>query len=801
MATKNLGRIGFVDKGNWSATETYNKLDVVQVKDYGSFYSKKDGNKNSNPVTDSVNWAPVASGDYAKAQGDYAKEQGDAVKPFATYMADINRDMGKYQQLPDVTLTLVESGKRIDKDGNFVSDSSFNIGRLGAVSKGNIYELLMGGSDKMVLGTALFVSHTVEKIGGVDKDVYKPIYSAVTADLPISTYAVLLAGEDYADVLVSYRNDVAGANTMKVARWGIFASIATQLANLRGDVDLKSFSDGYYDNMGVGFAKNLIGDGEATPEEFTERVAGGSHQIDDSLAEYVTIKGNSVVWNQLLRPFSNDNWKIYDSSKGSYYQDEGVATLNYTASGAGYSFGLYYTLYAFDTSKYYLVTAEIMPSLNCSIGIELGNSSTLTQPAEANVWNKCYFILKAVIDGPVFLLKPATNVSDGDSIKFKNVKCTDLTQMFGAGNEPTTFEEWNARKPKVADDFAYNKGTIVNMTAEGVKTTGRNLWDEEWENGKYFQPSTGIIVNEGSWKMSSLIKAFGNKKYYIHNTNTSQVIVGCWDRNLNYLGYAAWSNGNVTFTTKPDTYYIRFEVIGNILESCISISDPSFNGQYEPHITSERKWTETMKKCFPDGMAKAGNVYDEFGATKAVKRIGVKVFDGTENWEMAVSTIYAISLNSFNAAKMAKRLCLQYANTKSPTDGNGVYVSEINMVFVDSAYTTLESWKSHLVSLKAAGTPLTVYYEFAEPIVTTYDELNLTSRVWRNGTEEIIVPEGKESSPISADVIYQINAFKTIKANKQGIEDLNAKPAISLTADEVAKLRALINTNTQNLEE
>lgn len=77
MTKKNLGRVGFVDRGPWAAGTEYSKFDVVSVADHGSYYSRTNENTGHNPVGDAVNWAPVAAGDYAKQQGDYAKQQGD----------------------------------------------------------------------------------------------------------------------------------------------------------------------------------------------------------------------------------------------------------------------------------------------------------------------------------------------------------------------------------------------------------------------------------------------------------------------------------------------------------------------------------------------------------------------------------------------------------------------------------------------------------------------------------------------------------------------------------------------------
>lgn len=805
--TKNLGRIGFVLKGEYDEATTYNKLDVVTIEDYGSYVSKVNNNIGHKPTDDPEYWQPVASGEYAKDMGDYAAAQGrlvdDKVADITRLQGDVaglNRDMGKYQQLLDVTLTLVESGKRFTKDGVMVADSAWNVGRLGAVSKGNIYELLMGGSDKMVLGTALFVSHTIERIGGQDKDVYKPIFSAVNVDLPISTYAVLLAGEDYSDVIVSYRNDVAGANTMKVARWGIFASIATQLANLRGDVDLKSFSDGYYDNMGVGYAKNLIGDGEATAEEFTERVAGGSHQIDDSLAEYVTINGNSVVKNQLIKNSklqSTANWNMLQTTSEIV---DGVmkVTINqqYTASGVKQLF------VAND--------GDIILRVCCvrsdeSVSVYMGSTYANIRFDITNQFKDIYYISKhSAIANYNDLCISGGVIGTTNTYYIKYAFAVNLSKWYnGAVPEGLTAEQFIAMNPDVLT-MPYTEPHVVNMTAEGVKTTGRNLWDEEW------------VVKGGMLTTKNYINVTGCEKIFakipfptVAIQSDAAIYVTFYDDNLSVIK-KDWRLANTWFVRLQGTKYIKFSVntpYGTTYNNDIAVFNyvQGMSTDYEPHVTSERKWTETMNRCFPEGMAKAGNVYDEMGSTKAVKRIGRIGLPQLQSARREYTNIDYLSIETptncvnltygKNIVVCNKYLYDAQAGSFDTVSNIGKLVrADTDRLFVGFAKGT--SYEQMLNEVKDAE----IIYELAEPIVTTYDELNLTSRVWRNGMEEIIVPEGKESSPISADVIYQINAFKTIKANKQGIEELNAKPAISLTAEEVAKLRTLI-ANTQNLEE
>ena len=73
----------------------------------------------------------------------------------------------------------------------------------------------------------------------------------------------------------------------------------------------------------------------------------------------------------------------------------------------------------------------------------------------------------------------------------------DLTQMFGEGNEPKDANEFYARIPKEVNLYKYNEGEIVNMTANAIKSTGFNQWDEQWEVGylnSSGQNSTGGVT-------------------------------------------------------------------------------------------------------------------------------------------------------------------------------------------------------------------------------------------------------------------------------------------------------------------
>ena len=697
---------------------------------------------------------------------------------------DVSRDFGKYAQLPDVTLEVVFSGKRFNSNGELVDDANWNVGRLGGVERGLLYELYMGGSDKMVLGTALFVSHTIEKVGTQDKDIYTPVFSAMGVRLPIANYTILWAGENYTDLLVSYRVDVAGANVMRVAEWGIFKSVATQYANLKAKVDLKSFADGYYAGMRVGTSDNLTSRGEASAETFVSRIAGGDNQIEDGDARIVRVKGNTLVWNQLFKlvgPSSVTN----TANVTIYYNNCHIkitGTPNQTTT-----FGI------FDTS------IIIGHKYLCEMNNFVNNSEsvyTLIRPYFGSYYNRADGIIAEATKSS-FFFGVTTQTGIAVSFEFDTI-LVDLTQMFGAGNEPTTYEEFLQRKPKVADEYAYNDGELVNMTAEGVRTTGRNLWDEEWESGS-IGDNGELVPSTNSIRSKNKINVYGRKVYCVAYTRTSSSLLRIYfyDSNDSLLSVSSWLFPSETFSTPQNCAYVRFRLASAYgmtykNDICINLSDPSFNGQYEPYETHERKWTETIRKCFPDGMKSAGDVFDEFTPTKATARIAKADLSNVVYSKYSTTIVIANGVAGANkgSAKIISSLSgiVNWANVELPNLTLEFRIGDFGVSTQDELIAKLRQEISNGAE---------VYYELAEPIVTEYDELNLSERVSVGGLEEAIVPEGVESAPLRADIIYPIDAYNTIKSNKERIETLEQKPAISLTADEVTKLRALISTATQ----
>lgn len=204
---------------------------------------------------------------------------------------------------------------------------------------------------------------------------------------------------------------------------------------------------------------------------------------------------------------------------------------------------------------------------------------------------------------------------------------------------------------------------------------------------------------------------------------------------------------------------------------------------------SERKWSETLKKYFPDGLKSADSAYDEITPTTAVKRIKYMHLTGViaEAWSLQSVNEHGIANFLLQIPDLAKRdnmgfICDKLDRQKmlrANTTSEG-YFPQTN----GSCYFRIQASKAANVQefrTWLSNNPIEICYELNMPEETAYNELNLTEQVAEGGTEEAIITEGKTSTPLRADIVYPIDAYNTIKANKTNIGTLSSLNTTSKT--------------------
>lgn len=199
---------------------------------------------------------------------------------------------------------------------------------------------------------------------------------------------------------------------------------------------------------------------------------------------------------------------------------------------------------------------------------------------------------------------------------------------------------------------------------------------------------------------------------------------------------------------------------------------------------SERKWSKTLKKYFPDGLKSVISVYDEIAPTKAVKRVSsIRFIDIRWLGYTISSTGLSFFYGKIPGGQQGLALCDKYPtrirlDTSKQSDcyiTTGGYIGPAaTIIIVDQSFASLDDFIN-------ARKDSIIHYILESPEEIAYDELNLTEQVAEGGMEEAIITEGKTSTPLRADIVYPIDAYNTIKANKTNIGTLSSLNTASKT--------------------
>lgn len=491
--------------------------------------------------------------------------------------------------------------------------------------------------------------------------------------------------------------------------------------------------NGYYPNMTVGLSENFVGTGEPTRRIFNYDTAGGSADISDGNAEIDKIVGGTVAWNQMMStstqvlPYGG----TYDSQTGTYEVTE-ISSANRLQIGF---------IDKFKENHKYLSIAFIKAPYDNECLISWGGALTTINAITPNVWCRCHGIGALPTTAYAQLrigFDVTTNYAIGDSIEIKDIQLFDLTQMFGTtiADHIYSLEQSQAgagvawfKKLFPLDYYPYDEGTLLNVNPAGIKTVGFNAYD----------------------KATGKAELIGGNQYQITGTYTS----------LSYsTGEILTPDSTGCFTpTKTG----ELTVTGGGEDTCVHLTWSGYrNGDYEDYWTRTRDIN--IQPYFPDGLKRAGTVYDEISKDKAIMRIGV-VDLGSLSWTYYSNCFRSSSLNGCKTYKETDKnaICQEYAHNHTAwgqTTNDKVFCIQGMLVWIrDTAYTDATAFK-------AAMQGVMLYYELETPIETQIDPpLNLLYQVSDFGTEQFLGAGATEPKtlPIIADIVYGVNYRDTIK--------------------------------------
>lgn len=541
----------------------------------------------------------------------------------------------------------------------------------------------------------------------------------------------------------------AGAwNASEVDEYNVKQAITEAEAATDEKLEAKANIDGSYDTLTAGMAKNIEGNGTSVGT-YDVRPIGGAVDVATGNAIIKGIRGNTVAWNQLINPIS------YSGTQGS---DNWV-----NSSAFNIISGHKYYVYSWrDTTYDYLrmkVSNENTQVAMFVIGASEGKI----------IWESNY-------SGSVVL-----QIWCGQqySLIFNTI---DLTQIFGEGHEPTSvaeFETWLANNIGLQPYYPYNEGVLLPVKLNSFKTYGKNLLNPTTKKAtlvayEYSDNSNKYVIKglPTGATLSFVPNATGEAVEVTPNADGEFTISG---------------NGELTVSTDSslDNTYLCMKWDGAYDDEMSAYKEHSYPFDVTT-MTGKLNGTGESVIIFPDGMKKAGSVYDEIrvenGVVKAIKRIG-SIDLGSQDWALyspnydnvfrtakddakgAISTTPANAITPiYNVAGIYNIItysqydkCLGVGN---PYNGMGILIR-------DESYSTGSG-------LKAALQGVMLYYELKTPLEYVIDgnPLPLTVLVDNYSIEKAVIAAPVDGAPKSAfatvETIYGMDVANWIDSANNG---------------------------------
>lgn len=391
----------------------------------------------------------------------------------------------------------------------------------------------------------------------------------------------------------------------------------------------------------------------------TPTVASGSGAfVTNSVgvpAKDYTVKGKSIVWNQMVEnpDFSNTT----------------VDTRAYVSFRVQQLASPYETFFEQELEEPGLVDAVFTTPVSGGCRIKHNGSQ----------YDIDFYLFDSVKDHKYYICFnfTSTNPTVAGGIAYDKAQLFDLTKMFGAGNEPATAAQFRAMFPD--DYYPYNAGELKSIAPTSVEASGVERF-QMLDKSKYPATTTingvtftnngdGTITANGTATANAIFAPIGSKNPMSIVSGHKFLFISCpYGGNLSTYwsdlkkvpedeSFYDTGNGVVAATTSTTTG-LRFNIrvisgyTANNLVFKPQLFDLTqmFGAGNEPATVAEfwqrvpekfygynpndyKSANIPSSKYFPDGMKSAGSVYDEinFLSQKAIKRIG-SVDLGTLNW-------------------------------------------------------------------------------------------------------------------------------------------------------------------------
>ena len=376
---------------------------------------------------------------------------------------------------------------------------------------------------------------------------------------------------------------------------------------------------------------------EAAEDEYSELRSAPIHnaitiggsvypRMDRTRMAIDAIKGRTVAFNQLVDDTKASTGVTFNSTTGIYSVAVTPTTNSFGLLGAGaYKFisgHKYYIRYERISAGSEIIYAR--PFVD-GVGYILDSWSASTE-----------VIYTATATAQAALFGYVTTANVEYTMTFRYQVCDITAQYNGAiDNYSKADAIAYVRQRMDLDYYESNSGELKAPVVSGVDFVGFNVWDEEWENGAIVN---GVpVANPPTIRSKNFCPCIPSTTYYVRIGATASLIVWWYDENQNFTGqYNSVSNNTITAPSNAHYFKLGFSSAYGATykgDTCINLSNPSRNGEYEPY----QHTTLSIPSTRLDGVGTAQDVMyvreDGENDYSLIKTAKMELVDlGTLNW-------------------------------------------------------------------------------------------------------------------------------------------------------------------------
>lgn len=516
---------------------------------------------------------------------------------------------------------------------------------------------------------------------------------------------------------------VDGVNIFEVTD----AKARQDVSNLKEDLSSKANIDGYYEDMTVGDAKQLVASQyveNKVPYNF--RTTGGSADVGNR--EYVdAVVGGTVAWNQLVEV--KDNSFIPSGVTIATNEENGTITISGTATESRYVSMPVASILADATPNHVVMfSASLVSGAYSDNMFWFGNSNNMFSVASPTIKKP------STIGNKQLYLQIVSGTTYNAVIK---LMVQDLTTLFGStiADYVYSLEQATAglgvswfRKLFPKDFYEHNAGELLSVSG---------LQSHDMVGFNAYNPTTGTA------------EVIGGMQYQITGAYTS----------ISLDGETITPDSNGLFTpTKKGTITVTG---GNDSSTCVHLTwSGGRNGEYEPYVKHSYPLDDSLTLRGIPKLDAQNNLYydgDEYLPDGTVNRRYGVVDLGTLTWtysNLGSTNVFSapfslINKTGYTNADAFPILCSRYTSVAFYSAGkymggidNGVAYAPSGgsrFYITDSAYTDAATFKT-------AMSGVLLVYELATPATETAEPYQHVQICDDFGTEEYvtdsIVPVG-----------------------------------------------------------